>query len=137
MTLYFKFWPSLLCSMSVLTLKIVTRAIMDFEKFSQGKAIMIDLINLIWLGAALFACHCVITKIGTIFVEAQILRTDDSQEKLHNDLDDQGVIILDSSQLHCGTFKLVKEPFDPNKTLELVLNIHKVEAEDRGVRFFH
>ena len=45
--------------------------------------------------------------------------------------------MLDSSQLHCGTFKLVKEPFDPNKTLELVLNIYKVEAEERGVRFFH
>ena len=93
MTLYFKFWPSLLCSMSVLTLKFVMRAVMDFEEFSQGTTIITDLINLIWLFAAILTCHCVITKIGTIFVEAQIMRTD-SQEKLLNDLDDQGVIIL-------------------------------------------
>lgn len=52
------------------------------------------LISMVWLAGCLLICHLIITKVGMIFVNAEILST--GNEQLLNNLE-EGVMILDET----------------------------------------
>ena len=57
-----------------------------------GSVLVQCLMNMAWQSFNLWVCHVCITKVGMIFVEAEILRT--GNEQLLNNLE-EGVVIQD------------------------------------------
>ena len=62
----------------------------------DGEVIIKCLMNMIWQSLNLLVAHLTITKVGMIFVEAEILR--EGNESLLNELE-EGVIIQDAETM--------------------------------------
>ena len=71
---YFDWWPSLVTSMLTLVVQMIGRAVFHDEPIDAGRIITL-LISMIWLAGTLLGMHIIITKVGMIFVNAEILST--------------------------------------------------------------
>ena len=70
---YFHWWPSLILSMLQMLLGSLGRVIF-FEMPLDSDAIVKTIINMMSAGSMVWFCHIVISYLGKIFVEAEILR---------------------------------------------------------------
>ena len=87
---YFHFWPALLCSNISLSMTILQRAI--FLDDDPKVLTLAWICFLIWHSFNLLICHLIVTKVGMIFAEAEVLNS--SKHDLLDNLN-QGVILLD------------------------------------------
>jgi hypothetical protein len=87
---YFHWWPALICSNIALSMTILQRAI--FLDDDLNVLILTYICFLIWHSFNLLICHLLVTKVGMIFTEAEVLRT--CKADLLDNLD-QGLILLD------------------------------------------
>ena len=73
---YFDWWPSMICALLTLPVYLYGRATLHFEPEPISADTLIYLvISMIWLFMNILICHLIITKVGFIFVDAEILRT--------------------------------------------------------------
>ena len=72
---YFDFWPSLLCNTLVLILNPIIRSFVYEESEEANGIAIVVLLNIFWQGLIFFFAHIVVSKLGFIFVEAEIMRT--------------------------------------------------------------
>ena len=71
---YFDFWPNLLCNTLVLILIPIVRSFVYEESEEATGIATAVLLNIFWQGLIFFFCHIVVSKLGFIFVEAEIMR---------------------------------------------------------------
>ena len=67
---YFNFWPNLAMKIATIALEYAGRAFMYGESFPVVDCIM----NMAFLAISIWTLHLCITKMGMIFVDAEILR---------------------------------------------------------------
>ena len=90
---FFHWWPSLIASSLLIVAEFAGRSLMYDEPLNQSSNIATCIIIICWQALSLWPIQLCITKVGMIFVEAELLRT--GNEQLLNQLD-EGVIVLES-----------------------------------------
>ena len=72
---------------------MITRSLVLRQDIDGGRILLL-IVSMIYMTICLFICHLIITKVGMIFVNAEILST--GNEQLLNNLE-EGIMILDES----------------------------------------
>ena len=71
---YFDFWPNLLCNTLVIIFCPIVRSFVYEEREEAAGIAIVVLLNIFWQGLIFFFAHIVVSKMGFIFVEAEIMR---------------------------------------------------------------
>ena len=89
---YFYWWPTLIYSALAIALWHYNRSLLYEEPLAEtmGKAVE----TTIWFAINVFMIHLVITWVGKLFAESQVLRSDN--ENILDNLE-EGVVIIDDS----------------------------------------
>ena len=87
---YFQFWPSLILSLSTLPWQLFCWSCFHGVEIT-GPRFSNTLVNMAYLGIYLSLCHIILSKVGALFVEAEVKST--GRRQLLDNLED-GVIIL-------------------------------------------
>ena len=72
---------------------MITRSLVLRQDIDGGRILLL-IVSMIYMTICLLICHLIITKVGMIFVNAEILST--GNEQLLNNLE-EGIMILDES----------------------------------------
>ena len=90
---YFEWWPSFICSLLVL----VPFALARIEFYHESVALLsVQLVvYMIWHAMNLLFIHIIITKVGMLYADTEVLRSGNNQ--LLDDLD-EGIVLFDEKE---------------------------------------